>query len=194
MNHLAHTFLSCKDQDLLAGNFMADFLSRAETKALEPNILLGVALHKKIDAYTDGHPDVRAAVKLLHPTQGKYAPVTLDILFDFFLIKNWEKYSTENMFVFTNRIYEMLESKRDHFPLKLREKLPLMIADDFLMSCKNEERLKKTFERVGKRAKFSNSFHAAHDDLNTHFEILDTHFNSFFPDLLAHISDFCDCN
>jgi acyl carrier protein phosphodiesterase len=194
LNHLAHTFLSCKDPELLAGNFMADFITKADLKTLDPSILKGIELHKKIDKFTDEHQMVRQAVRLLHPTQHKYAPVTLDILFDYYLTKNWEKYAGENIDTFTQRIYQMLEQKRDVYPLKLRELLPKMIDDDFLMSCKNEERLIKTFERIGRRAKFTHSFHTAHIDMQQHYDVLDNHFNIFFPDIMFHVNDFCDCN
>ncbi len=194
MNFLAHTLLSCKDPNLLAGNFMADFISQPELKHLEPNILLGITLHKKIDHYTDHHPQVKQSIDLLRPTQGKYSPVTVDILYDFFLIKNWDKYSAENLSAFTLRIYEMLELKKDDFPLPLREKLPRMIEDDFLMSCQSEERLIRTFTRVHRRAKFSNNFLSAHKDLEIHHEAMDQQFNLFFPDLMLHITNFCDCH
>jgi len=186
--------LSCSDADLLTGNFMADFITNKDKKLLDPNIVQGIELHKKIDKFTDEHDEVRAAIRLLHPTQGKYAPVTTDILFDHFLTIHWARYSPENIHTFTERTYTMLESKKDIFPLKLREKLPLMIADDFLMSCKNEERLRKTFDRVGKRANFNNNFDKAHEDLRTHFTKLEQHFMAFFPELLIHIDPFCACN
>ncbi|MFN8337838.1 MAG: acyl carrier protein phosphodiesterase [Saprospiraceae bacterium] len=194
MNYLAHTLLSCHDADILAGNFMADFASRKEVLALEPNIMAGVELHKRIDTFTDSHDEVKAAIHLLHPTQGKYAPVVVDILFDHFLTVHWQKYSEENLKSFTQRVYEMLDDKKDIFPTKLKEKLPYMIADDFLMSCKNEERLKKTFYRVGRRAKFSNNFDKAHLDLENHYQVLGHHFLAFYPELRAHIDGFCDCN
>lgn len=173
---------------------MADFITRNDLKNMDGLVLKGITLHKKIDAFTDEHENVRQAVRLLHPTQLKYAPVTLDILFDYFLTKNWEKYSNENISSFTQRIYAMLESMRDNFPLRLKELLPKMIDDDFLMSCKNEERLIKTFERIARRAKFDHSFHTAHIDMVHHYETLDAHFNDFFPDLITHVNDYCDCN
>lgn len=172
---------------------MADFMRKNDHKYLTADVKLGVALHQQIDQFTDQHDNVRQAVKLLHPTQRKYAPVTLDILFDYFLIKNWEKYTTEDLDVFVQRIYTMLESKRDHYPTKLKEMLPFMIKDDFLLSCKNEERLIKTFQHIRKRAKFEHSFYTAHEDLKTHYTVLDNHFNVFFPDLIAHVDSFCNC-
>ena len=57
---------------------MADFISQPELKHLEPNILLGITLHKKIDHYTDHHPQVKQSIDLLRPTQGKYSPVTVE--------------------------------------------------------------------------------------------------------------------
>lgn len=194
MNYLAHTLLSCHDANLLAGNFMADFAGRKHVLALEPNILAGVELHKRIDTFTDSHEEVKAAIHLLHPTQGKYAPVVVDILFDHFLTIHWQRYSDENIGAFTQRVYEMLEEKKEIFPIALREKLPFMILDDFLMSCKDEERLKKTFFRVGRRAKFANNFDKAHLDLAQHYDKLDHHFHAFYPALRAHIDGFCECN
>ncbi len=122
--------LSCTDADLLAGNFMADFITNKDKTLLDPNIMQGIELHKKIDRFTDEHDEVRAAIRLLHPTQGKYAPVTTDILFDHFLTIHWARYSPENIHTFTERTYTMLESKKDISP----SHLPL-VADTTAHRC-----------------------------------------------------------
>jgi len=165
MNFLAHTFLSCQDEELLTGNFMADFISNNEAKNLKPQFLSGVHLHKKIDSFTDQHDGVRDSIKLLRPSQGKYSPVAIDILYDYFLTKNWARYSNENLGLFTKRVYNIL-----------------------LNSCCNEERLRRTFERVKRRAKFDNNFDKVHIDLVKYHDVLDSHFNYFFPQLIAHLN------
>ena len=189
MNFLAHTFLSCQDEELLTGNFMADFISNNEAKNLKPQLLSGVHLHKKIDSFTDQHDGVRDSIKLVRPSQGKYSPVVVDILFDYFLTKNWASYSNENMRLFTDRVYNILLNNQPFFPERLKDLLPKMIDDDFLMSCSNEDRLRKTFERVKRRAKFDNNFDKVHIDLAKYHDVLDSHFNYFFPHLIAHINE-----
>lgn len=194
MNFLAHTFLSCLDEDLLIGNFMADFISREEVKNLAPNYQEGIKLHQKIDAYTDQHEAVKRAISILRPSQAKYAPVTCDIVFDYFLTINWNQYSNENIIKFTEKIYTILQNKSATYPQKLRDLLPKMIKDDFLLSCKNPERLQITFERVKKRAKFENNFHKATEIMLLHHDDLDNCFKAFFPDLMTYVGDYCTCN
>lgn len=194
MNFLAHTFLSCKDTDLLAGNFMADFIKNKDMAALRPAILQGIELHKNIDSFTDSHDAVRASVKILHPTQGKYAPVIVDILYDYLLSQNWSTYATQSLTTFTQQTYIDLASKMDDYPERLQQKVPLMIADDFLMSCATEERLIQTFRRVARRTHFDHHFDTAHEDLRTHYKVFQAHFDVFFPDLVFHVNEYCGCN
>lgn len=193
MNHLAHIYLSCQDENLLLGNFMADFMTPKEIRSLPSRLIRGIELHRSIDQFTDQHADVKKCVALFRPTQKKYSPVVVDILFDYFLIKNWSLFSNEPFGVFKERIYRMLVLHTEFFPEKLKTFLPKMIDDDFLMSCSNEERLNKTFERLNKRAQFSNSFDSVTNDLKIHHTALEGYFLSFFPDLVKHVQPFCDC-
>ncbi len=173
---------------------MADFLNNKEVAILTSDILLGVELHKKIDAFTDNHKSVKSSVKILRKTQGKYAPVVVDILFDYILTQNWDKYSGQKIENFIQNIYIVFIENLEVFPEKIKVMIPMMIKDNFLMSCSTEDRLKMTFNRVNKRAKFENHFSSAHIDLFENYEELENHFLDFFPDLIAHVNEFCDCN
>lgn len=194
MNFLAHTFLSCKDPNLLVGNFMADFIGNKDKQGLKLEILQGIELHKKIDHFTDHHPSVKEAVRVIRKSQGKYAPVTIDILFDYILTQDWHMYAISDLKEFTLSAYETLHSHLEHYPSTLKELLPRMIADDFLMSCATEERLVTTFQRVKRRAKFDNNFEGGHQVLFEHYDVLNNHFHQFFPDLIQEVNMFCDCN
>jgi len=56
MNYLAHCYLSGKNEDLLLGNFMTDFLQKKEERNYKDIVLLGIQLHRAIDTFTDQHP------------------------------------------------------------------------------------------------------------------------------------------
>ncbi len=92
MNFLAHTLLSCQNEDMLIGNFMADFLTKNEAEAVKPSLRQGIEVHKRIDSFTDSHPSVLEAIKILRPTQKKYSPVVVDILLDYILTQKWSQY------------------------------------------------------------------------------------------------------
>lgn len=172
---------------------MADFMATREIKLLPPYLVAGIELHKAIDQYTDQHEDVKKSIHMLRPTQKKYSPVVVDILYDFFLIKNWNQFSDESFDRFKGRTYGILTSNAHILPEKLQEILPKMISDDFLMSCCNEERLNRTFERLKKRAHFPNNFENVTVDLKNHFHELEKKFLSFFPDLVRHVQPYCNC-
>lgn len=193
MNYLAHVSLSCQNEHQLIGNFMADFLTLKESRLQPPSIVQGIELHKSIDQFTDKHPSVKSCVNLLRPTQGKYSPVVCDILFDYLLHKNWSKFFSQPLDGFVKNIYKILINNTDTYPQKLKSMLPLMISDDFLQSCKNEERLIHTFQRLKKRAKFDNCFEYAHLDLKNNESQLENHFLIFFPSLIDHVNTLCAC-
>jgi acyl carrier protein phosphodiesterase len=144
-------------------------------------------MHREIDRFTDQHPQVKESIALFRPTQRKYSPVVVDILYDYFLTKFWHNYHPQNLPEFISETYATLSRFQSIFPEKLQLLFPRMIEDDFLMSCKNQERLTRTFERLGNRASFAHQFHRAIDDLQFFEEDVTTHFTLFFPELKLHI-------
>ena len=193
MNYLAHVYLSCDDEELLIGNFISDFIANKDREKFSNGIQKGILLHRKIDSFTDTHSEVFQANGLIRASQRKYAPVVTDIYFDHFLITNWTSYSDTKLSDFTNHVYGILDNNMEVYPDKLKAIVPLMIRDNFLLSCENEVRLRKTFERVAKRAKFPNHFYRAYDDLVEHYEELENHFKAFFPKLNDMVRSFCEC-
>ncbi len=175
----------------MAGQFMTDFIKPKDEDKLPQSIQKGIALHRKIDDFTDHHPEVQKTRVLLYPTQGKYTPVLSDIVYDYYLIQNWNSFSEEDIHDFTKQAYKILSKMESYYPTKLRDLLPLMIDDDFLLSCKNTERLNKTMERLSNRTRFPNNFSAFTKDLNQSGALIERHFMSFFPELIQEAQSFC---
>ncbi len=167
----------------MIGNFIADSISNKRVKDLPEDIRKGVLLHRKIDAFTDQHPAVKEATKLLNGAHGKYAPVLLDIFFDYFLIKNWERYSKEEFSFFKNRSYLVLEKYMDWIPVKMRKHLPSMIASDWLASYGRLEGIEFTVGKVTSRVSKPDFLENPIESIFDHEEILNDNFNLFFPDL-----------
>lgn len=190
MNFLAHLFLSFDNDKLTVGNFMADFIRNKEVELLPTRIKNGVFLHRAIDQYTDTHKMVKQGTKRLHASQGKYAPVVIDIFYDFLLASNWEKYSDLSYTSFSERKYKILEEHLELMPPKLQKILPKMIADEWLRHYQSLEGLEKTFNRVGKRTKFTSGFDTAVVQLMNDYESLNEEFNYFFPNIIKMSEDF----
>src|SRR3954462_12933413 len=94
MNLLAHALLSPPDPGMLVGNLVADWVKGRARLALPPALRAGMALHQRIDTFTDTHPLVERCCDLLSPAWGRYSPVLVDIFFDHALCAAWGDFCT----------------------------------------------------------------------------------------------------
>lgn len=193
MNFLAHLFLSCDDEDLLIGNFIADFIRNKEVENYPLSIQKGIELHRQIDTYTDNHPMVRQGVRRLQVFHRKYAPVVIDIIYDHLLALNWSKYSGQSLDSFAKDIYSILEKRMQELPPKLQRRLPGMIRGQWLQSYRTREGMLFTLKKMDERTAFPSSFGQALQHLDNDFDAYQSEFYQFFPDLVNYVESHCKC-
>ncbi|HMQ48382.1 MAG TPA: acyl carrier protein phosphodiesterase [Saprospiraceae bacterium] len=193
MNFLAHFLLSCDDEALLIGNYLADHIRVAEASQYPEAIRQGIALHRKIDSFTDAHPSVKTGIYRLHPHHRKYAPVVLDIFYDYFLANNWEKFSALSLQEFAQNTYRSLENNLHWMPAHLQQILPRMIADNWLSSYATIEGIDFTFSRLKQRVSRPEHLENVVNTLVTYQDVLNEEFNDFFPDILLFVKNECGC-
>lgn len=185
MNHLAHCFLSFGDEELLIGNFIADFVKGSAWKMYPAGIQRGIHLHRRIDSFTDAHPAVWASKQRLRPFSGRYSGPVTDILYDHLLAVHWQQYTAEDFNSFVLKTYAALEKGVGHMPAMLQERLPRMLAGDFLSGYSVREGMDFVLDRFSRRLPQSFDRLAV---LNFFWENLDTFsgdFQVFFPELQA---------
>lgn len=190
---MAHLFLSCEREFLIVGNFMADFIRNRDLVSLPGSIIEGVHLHRKIDSYTDNHPVVRQAMRRLYPNHHKYASVVIDVFYDYFLAKNWERYSDRSLLAFTDETYRVLLRNKEIMPPFLQQRLEMMVEDDWLIIYTHVEGLNRTFRRLQRRVSRPELLEGATNTLLKYEEELDEEFQLFFPDVIAYVRDECLC-
>ena len=194
LNYLAHMQLSCSDDYLIVGNFLADMLDLHGQEKLPQAYQKGVALHRLIDTFTDQHSDVRAVNKLLHANHHKYAPVVSDVIFDFFLGKNWDLYDTRTLQPFCNMIYDVLTDHIHVAPSTTANIINRMIEDNFLLKYTSFEGLTFVFDKMSKRTRFESNFPKAIEDIQNFHDEINDRFNSFYPDIIMEVNQFCGCD
>jgi len=193
MNYLAHIFLSCDNEDLLIGNFIADSITMKELTNVPDEIYAGIELHRKIDTYTDKHAVVRKATKRLRKHHKKYSPVVIDVLYDHLLANNWERYSDLSLPDYAQEVYKVFARRKDDLPAGLQLRLPRMIENDWLNNYKTVEGLQFTLNRMDERTSFPSNFGGAIDHLHEDYDLFTEEFNAFFPDIIAYVNSHCDC-
>ncbi len=187
MNYLAHLFLSCEKEEHIVGNFIADSIRHHELQNFDPAIRQGITLHKYIDTFTDTHPVVRRSTKRLHEKHGKYSPIIVDIWYDHLLTRHWDKYTTESLRDFADRMYALLQKNIAMMPRKMQKNLPLMMEEDWLMRYHTVDGMRKTFSRFKHRLSRPELLAGVIENLVALDTELDKDFSDFFPELNAHI-------
>lgn len=193
MNYLAHLFLSCDSEEKMIGNFITDQITLKESKRYETLIAEGIQLHRDIDSFTDNHPQVKEVIKILRPTQGKYAPVVVDIYFDYLLHQSWEVYSHRPFDHFSNLVYATLPKYMDVMPIRIHDRVENMVNARWLDVYTTIEGLGSTFLRLKKRTKFENNLTEAPTFLIQNQTELAAHFNEFFPEVIQYVELQCNC-
>ena len=113
VNFLAHFYLSQSDEELIAGNFLGDFVKGKAYEEFDLKVQHGILLHRHIDNEmdtSDMHDEVKEIVR---PYCGKFTGVALDLLYDYFLATSWEDHSTMSLVGFESFIHEVLNDHRD---------------------------------------------------------------------------------
>jgi|TARA_X000000950_G_scaffold274366_1_gene359349 acyl carrier protein phosphodiesterase len=107
VNFLAHCALAAdaakvwgRDDDfkngLLAGAILADFKKGTISAELPASLRLGIQLHRRIDAVSNGEPAIRESLAAFPAPYRRFAPIFVDILADHYLSQTWhEFYSTD---------------------------------------------------------------------------------------------------
>lgn len=190
MNFLAHSFLSFRNEDLLFGNFIGDFIKGRQWEQLPPQVGAGVVLHRAIDAFTDGHAVVSECKTIIRPWAGRYAGPVVDILFDHILAQNWEQFAAEPLDQFIAFVYDILHRRQAEAPSILQSRLPYMLAGRFLDEYRTESGMRQVFERFSRRIPLEKAGKDVLDGFYANEEVFKAGFFEFFPALTLETAVF----
>src|SRR6476646_3841157 len=143
MNYLAHAFLSNNQKDLLVGNFIADHVRGNNFKEFPPEIVEGIRLHRRIDAFTDAHPLFKNSKRIFYDGFEKYSGILVDIYFDYFLAKNFSAYSSRPLDVFSKNVYEVYTNHAPLLPKSSSGFLDYVIRNDIYKAYSDLDGIEK---------------------------------------------------
>jgi len=187
MNFLAHFYLSCDEPALLTGNFMADFIQNQEVKTLPESVQKGVMLHRKIDSFMDTHPLVRRGSKRLHAYHHKYAPVVMDIYYDYLLYQHWDEFYDSDFQAFANHCYDILLDNLGMMPSTLQVQTTDMVNHNWLRNYTTKKGLVATFQGMKRRTSKPQHLNGAVESLQRDYNLLDAEFLEFFPEIIEFV-------
>ncbi|MEM1325213.1 MAG: ACP phosphodiesterase [Bacteroidota bacterium] len=190
MNYLAHLFLAGDQPDLIVGNFLADMVKNRYQDVLPKGVLDGIRLHRQIDSFTDAHAEVKKGMRRLYADHHKYAPVVIDIFYDYLLYQNWKRYSEETMPNFKKRVYAVLLDAFAIIPEPFQARTRSMVEHDWLASYSTLEGIEYTFDRLQRKVSRPEDLEDCVVSLERDYELLNEEFNRFFPEVLEMVKAF----
>lgn len=190
MNYLAHAYLSYSDGQLV-GNMIADFIRNRERFLYPGEIQKGIALHRAIDTFTDGHPEIHEAKKIFSPLVRLYAGAFVDVSFDFFLANKLAE-NQDDFKTFTEKVYQKLWINESFLPENFRKMLVPMEKDNWLFNYQNDWGIGYSMRNVKRKAKYLDEEIPVFEEFLKHKSQIKTHFNNFFPELEAYSRNFVE--
>ena len=194
MNFLAHLLLSEGKDAVIMGNYVGDFvkgrLTDEKTVNWNQEYVIGLKLHRFIDMFTDSHPVVREAKNKAAEVHGRIAGIIVDIYFDYFLAKYFNKFGIESLWNFSNRMYSVIEKNTYLIPDSMVPMSHSMIRQDWLNSYATVEGIDLTFNRMSRRADFLAGIKDAGIELRRNEDFYFQKFSIFFPELQEKSTEF----
>lgn len=190
MNYLAHIFLSGTDEAVVIGNFIGDYVKGRDYLMYPPNIRKGLVLHRKIDWFTDTNRIVQQSKKYFAPKYHKWAGIAVDILYDHFLIKNWEKFCPVSLDEYKQDIFDVLQKYYPVMPERVKYFVSSFIQNDWIGSYSTQEGIVNILYRMSLRTPFPDESVFAAEVLRKYYIQIDSEFMTYFPELIR----FCKAN
>ncbi|HEY5718145.1 MAG TPA: ACP phosphodiesterase [Motiliproteus sp.] len=185
MNYLAHLYFADPTPESRVGHLMGDFYSGPIGPELPPAVAEGVVLHRRVDAYTDAHPQVQLARARMQGPLRRYAGIILDIAFDHFLCRHWQQFHAEPLEAFLAQLYTDLELYRGVVPSRMQPVLQRLWQQRWLAHYRELAGVNRALERTAARLSRPSPLVQGGLELERHYAALESDFLVFFPQLIT---------
>ncbi|MBM4202728.1 MAG: DUF479 domain-containing protein [Gammaproteobacteria bacterium] len=198
MNFLAHCLLAARaadyhDDELVAGGILGDFWKGAVPDYWTPGLQTGVRLHRRIDAVSNRHAQIRQSCARFPASIRRYAPILVDIHADLVLANRWSAHCSAPLQRFADACYSSITTLHV---------VPGGVSEDTLrftgyLQERNLLNLYGTWEgvelcirSVARRLNDMSFSAAAFETCQELNASLSEDFDAFFPDLLTEAREF----
>ncbi len=172
------------------GSFIADAVKGNKYKLYNKSIQLGILQHRMIDSLIDKDKNVAQITILFRPKYGKYAGVVTDIVFDYFLLKNWNKYQNISLQLFMFKFIINAIVNYNIFPKRMKRFLKLVVFNNLTAYYKNTSGIARVLDLMSKYRGIPNESKFAIDVINDNYKFINDVFNNFFINAKSEADNF----
>ncbi|MFK8040783.1 ACP phosphodiesterase [Congregibacter sp.] len=189
MNYLAHALLAEPYAHSLIGNIAGDLVKGPlHRHKLHPRVADGVRRHRRVDALTDSHEAYRSLRLLFPEDQRRYSGLVLDVLFDHYLVRHWQRFSEWQRDAFLEGTYRVLRENPQLLPTGLALVAERWTNADWLRVYETREGVVAVLERLSLRLKRPVALASMLDVADMHGPDFDWGFLRVFTDVQRTIN------
>lgn len=189
MNFLAHLHLALLANSSFLGNLMADFVRGTPEEQYSAPVAAGIRLHRRIDTLTDSHPLVREARQLFRPEYRRYAPITLDVVWDHFLSLHWSQFEPKTSLTdFTQHVRTVIEPQLAFTPVKFQELNEFMWPQRWLIRYQEIPYIGQVLAGMAKRRPKLAALRETNQDFTDNYQSLEKIFFRFYPQMMDSVT------
>ena len=193
MNFLAHCLLAAQSQppdsaaipDLIAGGLLGDLVKGAIPSDWPPSLQAGLRLHRRIDAFSNATPGIRASCRRFPAELRRLAPVFVDIIADHCLAADWPARHDEPLDAFSARCRVAVEPHAHRLNPSARRLLDGLLEEDLLAAYRAYPIMERGLLSVTRRLGQEQLNEALLAFVATALPDLQADFDGYFPSLLA---------
>lgn len=183
MNYLAHSYLAFSDEQIV-GQFLEDVIRNSERYSFPIGMQQGITLHRAIDTFTDGHPEISEAKKIFSPLVRLYSGAFVDVSLDYFLANSLPDTILKQH---AEKVYHALRQNEKYLPEVLLNMLNRMQKENWLYNYKEDWGIEFSFKNVLNKAKYLDKNLKVFEVFLNNKPKLQKHFEAFFPELITHV-------
>jgi acyl carrier protein phosphodiesterase len=187
MNYLAHIFLSGIDEEVIIGNFIGDYVKGKDYNKFKPGVKKGILLHRRIDTFTDKHKIISQSKSYFASRYHKYAGIIIDILYDHFLVLNWNRFSPETLEAFKENVFDYLKKNYAILPERVQFFVPSFIKNDWIGVYSTVEGIIMVLSRMSMRTTLPDHSEFAREVIHKYYIQLESEFLIYFPDIIKYV-------
>ncbi len=172
-----------KSGKIQIGAFIADAVKGNNHKLYNKNIQLGILQHRMIDSFIDNDKNVAQVTALFRLKYGKYAGIVTDIVFDYFLLENWNKYQEISIKRFVLKFFINVVFNYLIFPKRMKRFVKVVVFNNLTAYYKSTSGVAKVLDLMSKYRGIPDESNFAIEVINDNYNFINNIFNSFFKNV-----------
>ena len=193
MNFLSHLLLAGDDEGLMLGAMLGDFVrGKKILDTYDPEIRLGIELHRFIDRSVDSLPDVASLREHFEKPFRRYSGIIIDLAFDHELAIRGDGYSEESLESYDLRVRDLLAKHQDLVPVGLRRFMHYADRRGLFATYRNPSEILLSLSGIGTRLSRPNPLHRVEEIWDDLEPLCSANFEHVFAQVQAAVAEWLD--